>query len=340
LLLREERVLHIRIPQTQTTIDWPAADAGRIRINGTLHLSDQKSEHIRVELSFKRAPFRRLFQRSDYWCYLRSLAHGEVEGRSPLTKEEQAQLDRFKSHLCDERIDQLPPDMLLREWGDDICSTFWLDAYADTLQGVAVRGHHAVKRLARKQLQILPGHFAGVDYRLGIDRADLRVVHALVKSEAGAKRLLCEVRWYLLPTCLIDYALRGLPRGKKHAQIQHDLMHVARCAVFVSEALVAQARQDQTLWNRLHRVLQQEECGWGLPAVDQILTLADRALRPALKQYRIRPLIGRRLSAVLDPAARQSLEEHFTHLPEQRTVWIEALLGPEGEAARRLNLTK
>ncbi|MCX5723498.1 MAG: hypothetical protein NTX84_03050, partial [Nitrospirae bacterium] len=65
----------IHIPQTGGTIDWPPADAGRIRINAKLHLSDQRSEpSIGIELSFKPAPFRRRFKRSDAWYRLRSLA--------------------------------------------------------------------------------------------------------------------------------------------------------------------------------------------------------------------------------------------------------------------------
>src|SRR6185295_14324204 len=58
LLHREEPMLHIRIPQTGTTIEWPSAEAGRVRIKATLHVRGQVSQAgIRVQLSFKRDPF-------------------------------------------------------------------------------------------------------------------------------------------------------------------------------------------------------------------------------------------------------------------------------------------
>ena len=43
----------------------------------------------------------------------------------------------------------------------------------------------------------------------------------------------------------------------------------------------------------------------------QILALVDRALGPALKRFGLNPLIERRISDVLDPAARKSLTDFF-----------------------------
>jgi hypothetical protein len=334
-------VSRICIPQTGTTIDWPPADAGRIRIDARLHLSGQPAKPgIGIELSFKPAPFRRLFRRSNYWCYLRSYAQREAEKTKPLTTEEQAELDRFRPQLSNGSIEQLPPDLLRRQWGHDIAGTLLRDSYADSVRRIALRGQPSLKSPSRKPLQIIDGHFQTIDYRLRIDLEDLKSLRTVITTEAGASRLLFEAQWSLLPTALIDYALRGLPRGNKHAQVRHDLMTVVRCAVFVAERLVNNAPHDTELLTRLQKVLGEEDCGWKTGTLNQILTIADRTLRPALERVRLNPIIGRQISNILDPDARKSLAEFFDRHPNWLAWWFELLLGPVGQAARTLNLIK
>ena len=112
--MRKYKQIHIRILQTGTTIVWPSADAGRIRITARLHLSGQPAEPgLRIELSFKPGPFRRLFKRSDFWYRLRSYAQREAQQTQPLTSEEQEALDRFRPWLGNGDIEQLPPTPLL-----------------------------------------------------------------------------------------------------------------------------------------------------------------------------------------------------------------------------------
>ena len=331
----------ITIPQTGTTIDWPPADAGRIRINAKLHLSDVPSKAgIGIELSFKRDPFRHLFKQSDVWCRLRSLAQREEQQASPLTATEQRHLDRCRSHLWDGLIEQLSPDVLLRRWGNHIACTLHDSMARPDDPQFTFYTVPTFKARSRKRLQIIEGYFQGIEYRLALDRDDLRVLHTAMATETGTSRLLFEVHWYLLPTALIDYALKKLPRGHEHVHIQQNLMAVAGCAVFVAEELLKKAAKDQAFRSRLQNVLLDEQCGRRVRKSLQVLTLADRALRPALVRYNIELLIGRDISDILDPATRTSLAELFKHFPDKLTWWFDLLLAAEGQAAHTLKLVK
>ncbi len=330
----------IHIPQTGGTIDWPPADAGRIRINAKLHLSDQRSEpSIGIELSFKPAPFRRLFKRSDAWYRLRSLAQREAQKTLPLTKTEQENLDRFRARLWDGRIEQLSPDDLLRQWGCNIACTLH-DSMAKPNTPFTYYTCPTFKVRARKSLQIIHGCFEGIEYWLALDRDALQVLQTVITTEPGARRLLSEVQWSLLPMFLLHFAW-GLPRGKKHALIQKHLMVVVQCAVFAAEELVKKATSDQAFRSRLQPILVRAECPWAARKYLRILTLANRALRPALVRYHIKALVDRRdISDILDPATRTSFTEFFNSRPERLAWWFELLLGEEGQAARTLNLAK
>jgi hypothetical protein len=346
-------VPRIRIPQTGTTIDWPPADAGRIRINARLHLSGPPLEPgIGMELSFKRTPFRRLFKRSDYWCRLRSYAQREVQKTQPLTSAEQKELDRFRPQLLNGSIEQLPPDDLLRRWGSHI---------ACTLHDSMTRPHNpqftfytvpTFKVRSRKPLQLIEGSFQGIEYRLGLNRDNLRLLHTVIATEPGASRLLFAVQWYLLPTILIEWALRGRPRGR-NAKTQF-LMAVIPAAVLAAVELVVKAKTDQRLQARILEALQDDKFSaivlQGALAADEAgaigqaalrpvaMALANRTLRPALLRLDIEPLYGSDIANVLDPATRAPLAQFFKAMPEWLTWWFELLLGPEGQAARVLKL--
>lgn len=257
-----------------------------------------------------------------------------------MTPAEQEALDRFRSRLWDGRTEQLPPDLLLLEWGADIANTLQPDAYGDALRRIVLRGHPPLKSPSPKLLQTIDGHFQGIDYHLMIDPDDLKLLQACLATETGARRLLSEVQWSLLPMFLLHFAW-GLPRGKKHALIRKHLMVVVQCAVFVAEELVKRATSNQTLRSRLQPTLVNEGCPWAARTSLRISTLADRALRPALVRYGITSLVERRdISNILDPATRASFTEFFNSRPERLAWWFDLLLGEEGQAARTLNLAK
>jgi hypothetical protein len=306
----------ILIPQTGTTINWPPADAGRIRIKATLHLDGQGSlPTIEVKLSFKRTPFRRLFKRSDYWCRLRSYAQREAQNTQPLTTAEQAELDRFRPQLGNGSIEQLPPDQLFRRWGSHIACTLHDSMARPNDSKFLFYTVPTFKMRLRKRTQVLNGNFRGIEYKLGLDRHALLVLHAALATDEGQSRIWFEVCWSLLPTALLDLALRGKPRGHARAQERHDLMAVIRCAVFAARELVVRAEKDRALREQLldclpsdwfgaefrKDLLEQEADESGAVAQARlVMLLADRALRPALERYQMEPLIGRDISEVLD----------------------------------------
>ena len=68
--------------------------------------------------------------------------------------------------------------------------------------------------------------------------------------------------------------------------------------------------------------------------------LADRSLIPALRRLGMKPLVGRSIGDMLDPNSREPLVRLFRDNPRLLRWWFELLLGPEGHAARVLNLAK
>ncbi|MCX5723545.1 MAG: hypothetical protein NTX84_03300, partial [Nitrospirae bacterium] len=271
---------------------------------------------------------------------LRSLAQREEQKALPLTTTEQKYLDRFRPQQWDGRIEQLSPDGLLRQWGCHIACTLHDSMAKPDDPQFTFYTVPTFKVRTRKRLQIIHGYFEGIEYRLALDRDALQVLQTVIATEPGARRLLSEVQWSLLPMFLLHFAW-GLPRGKKHALIQKHLMVVVQCAVFVAEELVKKATSDQAFRSRLQPILVRAECPWAARKSLRILTLANRALRPALVRYHIKALVDRRdISDILDPATRTSFTEFFNSRPERLAWWFELLLGEEGQAARTLNLDK
>lgn len=325
----------IYYPQTGTKITWPSTDAGRIRITAWLYCASE----MRIELSFKREPFQKLFRRSNFWSYLRGLAEQEAKGVAPLTGEEQAELDRFRPQLWEERPDRLPPDLLLHRWGDDIASTLQQDAYAAAMRQEVLR-EHTKKRPSRKPIQTLNGTFCGIDYRLSLAREDLHALRISIATDTGAGRLAFNVHWYLLPTALIEYGVIGLPRGHARIHFRQNVMVVARSAIYVARQLIAEAREDLALHRRLAAVLSAANCEGAFSDNYQVMALADRALRPALAKAGLSQLEGRSPSELLDPESAHQLADMFKHMPNALTDWFDMLLGPEGQAARKLQLVR
>jgi hypothetical protein len=246
---------------------------------------------------------------------------------------------------------------LLSQWGGDIACT--LQDYSRRLKDPQFTKFHGcppVTPRSRRRLQRLEGYFLGVDYRLTIDREDLRSLDALIATNAAAEKLLLDVQWYLLPTILIDWALRGRPRGRD-AQARQFLMPVIRTALLAAIELVVKARTDPRLHARIVAVLDSDKLGQIVLRTlrindeeddDAVIAasgaqrriaayLADRALLPALERFRMKSVIDREIGATLDPGNRRSLAQFFKDHPSWLTWWFDLLLGPKGHAARVLN---
>ena len=58
------------------------------------------------------------------------------------------------------------------------------------------------RRARVKRRQVLDGYFYEIAYRLRLDRDDLRALHAVMATDEGQGKVLFEVTWKLLPTCL------------------------------------------------------------------------------------------------------------------------------------------
>jgi hypothetical protein len=354
----------IRIPQTGTLIEWPPAAAGRVRVHGTIHWEEPTQAGYCVELSFKRDPFRRLFKQSEFWAYVRHVLC-RLGDKWPPTPED------LRTHLTKKELrlvlpvlptydpSQLtilqsnPPDKLLRLWGQKIAATLHDSAGSFADKSFHFYGVPPSKPLSRKKVQILDGYFHGVDFRLKINREDLCTVYECLATEEGTSRLIFEITWYLLPTILIDLALRGMPRGPKGVE-QKELMVIAKCAVVASQELLVRARTDRNLQGRVQSVLSEDSFAAlilkdvgdseaeTLESVQRrlVMVLADRSLRPAINSARIKPLVGRDISEILDPESRRQLADMFNYLPDKLTWWFDLLLGPEGHAARTLKLVR
>lgn len=338
-----------RIPLTGTSINWPPAAAGRYRINGILRIAGS-ARTIPIELSFKREPLRRAFRRAEYWCYVASLERRVEENNAPLTDEEQRQLQLALPQYIGS-TDQLPPDRLLAAWGDSIMRTLYDHAKALT-DGTFTKFLTMPPRPSRKRLQVLEGCFQEIEYWLRIDRSDLRTLAAFLSSKSDSVPLAHQVRWALLPTILIDWALRGHPRGPD-AQDRHELWVVIRAAVFVARELIVavkkpeNARLKASLFKVINAdrfaslLLRDEEQPDLAQAAAQrrlVMVLADRALRPAVDRFRIR-LLERDISSVLEPGSTRELADMFRAVPEWLSEWFELLLSPHaGQAARVLKL--
>lgn len=343
----------VRIPTTGTIIDWPHAQAGRIRIHASLRAPEQNaSSGVRVELSFKRESLRRLFRRSERWYQLRRLQ--ATEETRPLTEDERKILDHYRPALHPSALEQWPPDQLLRRWGEGIAATLADFARASKdAQFTKFHGCPPVTPRSSRRLQRLQGYFLGLDYQLTIDREDLRALDALIATDEGARTLMFQVRWYLLPTILIDWALHGRPRGPD-AQARQFLMPVIHAALLAAVELVVKARKDRQLHARIVGVLDTDKVGQVLlkdigEYDDEALAnsaaqrrvaiyLADRTLLPALRRLGMNTLIGRDISRMLDPGNRRPLVQFFKAHPDWLTWWFDLLLGPMGHAARRLKL--
>src|SRR5262249_40472025 len=149
--------------------------------------------------SFKREPFRRVFLHSKTWAYLHSLGRRDELKNPPLNEKEKHIWERAKPHVVFGTMEQLLPDKLLIKWGEAIARTLHDHARALTdPQFTKFFGPPPPR--SRKRLQILKGSFQEIDYRLKIDRDDLRALDAVMATEDGPRKLLFEIRWYLLPT--------------------------------------------------------------------------------------------------------------------------------------------
>lgn len=201
----------------------------------------------------------------------------------------------------------------------------------------------------------MDGVFQEIEYRLILDRDDLRALGAVIATEAGFPQLVSAIRWYLLPTVLIDWGLRGHPRPRRHAQAHHDLWVVIRCAVIAARELVVSAEKNEhrDLKVRLTRVIEDDRYmqmlfsdigdeGPKMASAAQhrlVMALTDRALRPALNRFDVKPFLNREISAVLDHRESRVLAEMFVNHPQWLSWWFDLLLAPvEGEAARALKL--
>lgn len=349
----------VSIANVGTTIDWPPASAGRVRIRTKLHIPQGETfTTVPVELSFKRDPFLKLLRESSFWYDVRTIL-ARLEDRWPMTEEVLS--SHLRQWVKDEdalaamlsampqyyqscargelsMVQSYPPDKLLQRWGDALCIV--IHDSLGTLDGEPFEfwGVPSFKLRSRKRRQLLDGQFGGIDYRLTIDREDLKTLQACFASPQRMSRLAFEVKFLLFPTDLIDYALRGLPRGHVHALARRPLMQVIQCALFAAEELIRQANDDSSLRTSLDRVLAQEDYGRNISEAMQVTYLAERVLRPALQECGLQNLTGRPLSDFLDKTSREYFAGLFAALPMQRTEWFELLLGPEGGAAERLKL--
>lgn len=333
----------VHIPQTGATIHWPHNDEGRVRITASIDIGPQGDPRdLPIELSFKRQQLRKRLRLANLAYHLGTLLEKVTSGHE-LTETEEVLLVRWGRRLRPRTEQGLPPDRFLAKWRDDLGST--LLHYARRQFNPHNCGVELRSSFSRKKIQTLEGHFSGIHYRLRVDRDNLKSMGMAVEDRETASRVLWQIRWYLISETLNDWAFGKLPRGTSAKTFA--LYPIIRCAVFCARELLLSDSQE--IQRRASEVLADdslsEQVLYGtedekLGASSQrrfVMTLADRALRPALNRHKI-AIAGKDISEVLGLEYSKDIKAVFARYPDRLSWWFDLLLGPEGEVARRFHL--
>jgi hypothetical protein len=176
-------------------------------------------------------------------------------------------------------------------------------------------------------------------YQLKVERTDL-AAHASFLPPHGLRLLQFEARSSLWPKEFIQWTLTGRPRGPKVQASR--FLQVARMALLEAKNLVARAKEDTALQDRIKNAIRRED----LLLRDDVavaIALVDRSLRPAWKKYGVVPLSKREgdpFKKLLAPDKR-SLAKWIAAAPNRerlRTAWLERLIGQEGQTAKDFGL--
>lgn len=334
---------HIVIPQTGTAIYWPHNDLGRIRVRATLDIGPPgRPKEVPVEISLKPQQLRKRLNLANAALHVRQLRE-----RMVLTEDEVKFLLRWGTRLRPESEEGLPPDQFFEYWADNVGRVLRAYAERQVRSSLSQICNILISPLTLKKRQSLEGHFSGIDYRLVMDRDNLRAMGVAMAEDEMASGIMFQARWYLVQESLNDLAFRNLPRGR-NGKIW-TVRPLIRCAVFCARELLL--REDRDLQRRIWEISQADWRAQILLQLEEgmdediktatqrrlVMALADRALRPALRRHNIR-LAGKDISSVLDAQSSREIATVFARYPDKLTWWFDLLLGPEGEVARRFHL--
>ena len=208
----------------------------------------------------------------------------------------------------------------------------------------------------RWSIQVLRFKFAQVNFQLSIPLEFLKFLY----NEFGEEDLNDfekEVRHNLFPAIFIDWALLGIPRGRKSKASY--LLKTAKIALYMAHGLVAKAQTSQQLQNRIMDVLGRDKPWSGyLGKISEnddgsygnrrnlVLILVTRTLHPAWDKYKVMQFALRNPTEVyrefLNKHSRKSLRSYRLSISARRPdfvdSWFERLLGDEGQTAHDFDL--
>ncbi len=328
----------IRIPGSQSRIEWPIRVRGVVRVIARLPISrDAKSppSWLRLELTFRREHLSRLLSKTTWAApteHLSNLADQSVFALEAFAVP--LQLATKRRQVAGPSIPpsrQLPGPRIARA----MYRPPWFPGHRRSILVMPV--HYGGRRDRRSPRRAGREGHTGFRYQLKVERADLAARVSFLPPRA-LRLLRLEARLSLWPHEFVQWTLKRRARGPK-AQASR-LLQVARVALFVAEELVARAERHRLLQSRIYAAIQDEH----LPPLltrEVAIILADRSLRPAWRKYGVVPLVDRDeyqlFNKLLRPSARRALAEGLTTAPNRQsilTAWIDRLLGPEGQAAR------